>query len=48
MQQGTAGLSIGTGSVRVGGTDWHPSVVYLLVLVVVEMVVFRWVGQLLK
>lgn len=46
--QGTAGLSIGTGQVSVGGKDWHPSVLYLLGLVIVEMVVFRWIGQILK
>lgn len=46
--QGTAGLSIGTGALNVGGKDWHPSVLYLLALVIVEMVVFRWIGQILK
>lgn len=46
--QGTSGLSIGTGQVSVGGTQWHPSVLYLLGLVIVEMVVFRWIGQILK
>jgi hypothetical protein len=46
--QGTAGLSIGTGAVSIGGRQWHPSVLYLLALVIVEMVVFRWIGQILK
>jgi hypothetical protein len=48
MAQGTAGMSTGTGAVSLGGTAWHPSVLYLLALVVVEMVVFGWIGQILK
>ena len=46
-QQGTAGLSIGTGSVQIGGSDWHPSVLYLLALVIVELFVFAWLAKLL-
>ena len=46
--QGTSGLSSGTGAISIGGQSWHPSIPYLLALVVVEMIVFRWVGQILK
>jgi len=46
-QQGTAGLSIGTGSVQIGRSDWHPSVLYLLALVIVELFVFAWLAKLL-
>lgn len=46
--QGTGGLSQGTGAVTIGQTEWHPSVLYLLALVVAEMIVFGWIGRVLK
>jgi hypothetical protein len=46
--QGTSGLSMGTGSVTIGGTEWHPSVLYLLALIIAEMVGFHILGRILK
>lgn len=46
--QGTAGMSQGTGAVRIAGAQWHPSVIYLLGLVVVELVVFKYIEQALR
>ena len=34
--------------VTVGGQTWHPTILYLLALIVVEMVVFGYVGHFLK
>ena len=48
VAQGTSGLSVGTGSVSIGSTDWHPSVLYLLALVIGEMFVFHVIGRVLK
>jgi len=48
MPQGTAGFSIGTGAVSIGGTQWHPSILYMLVLVAAEMVAFHALGRILK
>ena len=48
MPQGTAGISASTGSISIGQTDWHPSVLYLLALIVAEMFVFGWIGRVLK
>lgn len=45
MAQGTKGLSIGTGAVTVGGTSWHPSILYLLALTAGEMVVIAWLAR---
>ncbi len=36
------------GSVSVAGQDWHPSILYLLGLVIAEMVVFGVLGRILK
>jgi hypothetical protein len=45
---GTMGTSAGTGAVTIGQTAWHPSVLYLLGLVIAEMIVFGWMGRILK
>lgn len=34
--------------VTLGGQDWHPTVLYLLALVVAEMVVFGFISNLLR
>jgi hypothetical protein len=36
------------GTVSVGGQDWHPTILYLLGLVIVEMFVFGFLGRVLK
>lgn len=36
------------GNIQVAGTSWHPTVLYLLGLVIVEMVVFGWIGKVLR
>jgi hypothetical protein len=48
MAQGTTGFSIGTGAVSIGGTQWHPSILYMLVLVAAEMIGFHILGRILK
>ena len=45
--QGTAGLSSGL-SMPAGMGNWHPTVLYLVGLVIVELIVFGWIGKLLK
>lgn len=44
---GTGSLASGQG-VTVAGATWHPTVLYLAALVVAEMVVFAYIGRLLK
>lgn len=44
---GMGQLASGNG-ITVGGQTWHPTVLYLLVFVLAEMVVFGYVGHLLK
>jgi hypothetical protein len=44
---GIGALAQGNG-VNIGGSQWHPTVLYLFVLVLVEMAVFGFVGRLLK
>ena len=39
-------LSQGMGAVN--GGDWHPTVIYLLILVVAEMIVFGFIARALK
>jgi len=41
-QQGTA-LRIPAGM-----GEWHPTVLYMLGLVIAELIVFGWIGKLLK
>ena len=36
------------GTVNVGGQDWHPTILYLIGLVIVEMFVFGFLGRVLK
>ena len=48
MPQGVSGLSAGTGAVSIGGQQWHPSVLYLLGLIIAEMIAFGWLGRVLK
>jgi hypothetical protein len=50
MGQAVAGrgqFASGNG-VTVAGQDWHPTILYLAALVIAEMVVFGWLGHLLK
>jgi len=50
-EMGTATQGVGMqsqGTVSVAGTDWHPTILYLLALVVGEMVVFGIIGRILK
>ena len=44
---GTQSLAAGQG-VSIGGTDWHPTVLYLFALLLAELIVFTWIGRLLK
>jgi hypothetical protein len=44
---GLSQLAAGQG-VTVGNQDWHPTILYLIALVVVEMVVFGYVAKVLK
>jgi len=44
--QGIGMQSAGTG-VTVAGTTWHPTVLYLLALVVAECVIFGVIGRML-
>lgn len=46
MTQGVGMQSAGTG-IAVAGTTWHPTIVYLLGLIVAEMVVFGVIGRML-
>ena len=45
--QGVGRLSAGQGFAGLTG-DWHPTVLYLLGLIVVEMIVFGFLGKILK
>jgi hypothetical protein len=48
---GTATQGVGMqsqGTINVGSTSWHPTVLYLLGLVIVETIVFGWLGRVLK
>ena len=36
------------GTIKAAGQTWEPSVLYLLGLVLVEMVVFGWLGRVLR
>jgi hypothetical protein len=36
------------GTVNVGGQDWHPTILYLIGLVIAEMFVFGFLGRVLK
>lgn len=44
---GAGSLAAGNG-VTIAGQNWHPTVLYLAALVVAEMVVFGFIGHLLK
>ena len=45
----TQGIGMASqGTVPVAGQDWHPTILYLLGLVVVEMIVFGILGRVLK
>jgi hypothetical protein len=44
---GLGQLAAGQG-VTVGSQTWHPTVIYLLALVIAEMVVFGYVAKILK
>jgi hypothetical protein len=34
--------------VTIGGQQWHPTILYLFALIVAEMVVFAFIGNVLK
>ena len=34
--------------VTIGGQQWHPTILYLFALIVAEMVIFGYIGHLLK
>lgn len=36
------------GQVKVAGTDWHPTILYLIGLVIVEMIVFGILAKMLR
>lgn len=44
---GLGALAQGNG-VTIGGSEWHPTVLYLFALIVVEMVTFAFIGRILK
>jgi len=44
--QGIGMQSQGTG-ISVGGTTWHPTVLYLLALIVAECIIFGVIGRML-
>ena len=46
--QGQGLLPAGIGSVSVAGQAWHPTILYLLGLLIVEMFVFGFIGRILK
>jgi len=51
MGQATAGtsqLAQGIGGVTVAGQQWHPTILYLFGLIIGELVVFSFIGHLLK
>jgi len=51
MGQATAGtsqLAQGIGGITVAGNTWHPTILYLFALVIAEMIIFGFLGQLLK
>ena len=46
--QGVGMMPAGTGAVNVAGQSWHPTILYLLGLLIAEMIVFGFVGRILK
>ena len=45
----TQGIGMASqGTVKAAGQDWHPTILYLLGLVVAEMIVFGILGRFLK
>jgi hypothetical protein len=45
----TQGIGMASqGMVRAAGADWHPTILYLLGLVIAEMVVFGIFGRMLR
>jgi hypothetical protein len=48
MDAGTSQLAQGLGGITVAGQTWHPTILYLIFLVLAEMVVFGIVSSLLK
>ena len=46
--QGANLFSAGTGATPGGGGGWEPTVIYLLILIVAEMVVFGAISRLLR
>jgi hypothetical protein len=46
--QGVGMQSQGTGSITVAGQAWHPTIIYLLILILAEMFVFGFIGRILK
>jgi len=49
MGQKTSGIGLlSQGQGLMSGDTWHPTVIYLLVLVVAEMVVFGFIAKTLR
>ena len=44
---GAGTLAQGNG-VQIAGSQWHPTILYLFALIVAEMVIFGFVGRMLK
>jgi hypothetical protein len=50
-EMGTATQGIGMqsqGTINVAGQAWHPTIIYLLLLILAEMFVFGFIGRILK
>lgn len=49
MGQKDSGVGLlAQGQGLMNGTDWHPTVIYLLILVVAEMIVFGFIAKMLR
>ncbi len=51
MGQANSGAGMfpqGSGPVSTGGGPWSPTLTYLLVLVLAEMIIFKWIGKVLR
>jgi hypothetical protein len=48
MAESTSSLAQGIGNIEQPGSGWHPTVLYLLVLVLAEMFVFGLIARILR
>jgi hypothetical protein len=49
MGTATQGMGMQSqGTINVAGQAWHPTIIYLLLLIVAEMFVFGFIGRILK